>query len=318
MSYAIDEAEKIQYNDNSYYLRIRTKNISNPVVLFLHGGCGAADRAFIMKWNSELAGFATLVAWDQRGAGIAYNSKIAKKEILTKDLYLSDLDNVISYLKQRFNQNKIILVGHSFGSEFGVWYVQKHPENIELYVGIGQVVDAARNESLSYDFVLNAAKEKSDKRALRVLEKIGPPVNGFYKNDKLLLQRNYLNKFGGIKHGKFHNSVFNTLPMIPCMFKEYSFKTMLNYVRANEYCLSQPIGQEKVDFIRDVKSLDVPVYLFMGISDYNTVSALAKDWLEQLDAPFKKFYLFEKSGHTPQWEEAEKFNHIFIKDILNS
>lgn len=87
-SYVLDTKEKIVANGEPYYLRIRTQNESNPVVLFLHGGCGAADRAFIMKWNSPLAAACTMVAWDQRGAGIAYNPKTAKTEVLTKELYI--------------------------------------------------------------------------------------------------------------------------------------------------------------------------------------------------------------------------------------
>ncbi|MBQ7296153.1 MAG: alpha/beta hydrolase [Clostridia bacterium] len=159
-------------------------------------------------------------------------------------------------------------------------------------------------------------KKRNDKRAIKALLKIGPPVNGFYKDDKMLLQRNYLNKMGGILYGKYGNSVINTLPKIPCMFKEYSFFTMLKYVIANEWCLSQPLGQEKVDFLNEVKELAVPVYLFMGKYDYNTVSELAKKWLENLEAPHKAFFEFEKSGHTPQWEEAEKFNYLFSKQVL--
>lgn len=116
----------------------------------------------------------------------------------------------------------------------------------------------------------------------------------------------------------FHNSVINTLPKIPCMFKEYSFKTMLNYVKANVYCLSQPIGQEKVDFLREAVKLDVPVYLFMGRYDYNTVHDLAKEWFDALQAPQKKFFTFEKSGHTPQWEEAADWNNLFAKEVLGT
>ena len=314
--YLIDSAEKVNINNNDYYLRFRSQNSSNPVVLFLHGGCGAADRPFIMKWNSELAEHATIVAWDQRGAGLSYNRKMAKTEVLTKDLYINDLHNVVQYLKKRFNKEKIILVGHSFGSQLGVWYIQKFPEDVECYVGIGQVVDAVRNEAISFDFTLNEAKKRNDKRAIKALQKIGPPVNGFYKDDKMLLQRNYLNKMGGILYGKYGNSVINTLPKIPCMFKEYSFFTMLKYVSANEWCLSQPLGQEKVDFLNEVKELAVPVYLFMGKYDYNTVSGLAREWLENLKAPYKEFFEFEKSGHTPQWEESEKFNELFVKQVL--
>lgn len=120
-----------------------------------------------MKWNSQLADVATLVCWDQRGAGIAYNSKTAKYEVLTKELYVDDLNNVVQYLKERFHKDRIILVGHSFGSELGVWYVQKHPENVESYVGIGQVVDAVKNEQISFDYTLREAKRKMIKRQLK-------------------------------------------------------------------------------------------------------------------------------------------------------
>ena len=316
--YVIDSAEKINCNGDDYYIRIRTENTENPVVLFLHGGCGAADRAFIMKWNSPLAKVCTIVAWDQRGAGIAYDRKKAKTEVLTKELYIDDLNNVVEYLKKRFNREKIILVGHSFGTELGVWYCQRYPENIECYVGIGQVVDAAKNEEISFNFTLEEARKRHDKKAEKVLLEIGPPVNGFYKDDKMLVQRNYLNKFGGIEYGKYKNSIFITLPKIPCMFKEYSLKTMLNYVSANVYCLSQPLGQEKVNFMEEAKELAVPVYLFMGKSDYNTVHDLAKAWFELLKAPSKKFISFDKSGHTPQWEEPEKFNQTFAKEVLGA
>ncbi len=315
--YVLDTKEKITINQNDYFLRFRSQNLSNPVVLFLHGGCGAADRAFIMKWQSPLAKFCTIVSWDQRGAGIAYNRKAAKTEVLTKDLYLKDMHNVVQYLKERFKKDKIIIVGHSFGSQLGVWYAKRFPEDIESYVGVGQVVDAAKNEELSFNYTLMEAKKRNDKMAIKVLLEIGPPVDGFYKDDKMLIQRNYLNKFGGILYGKYGNSVLNTLPKIPCMFKEYSLKTMLNYVRANVYCLSQPIGQEKVDFMNEVKEIDVPVYLFMGKFDYNTVYDLAKEWFDQLKAPYKKFITFDKSGHTPQWEEADKWNFKFVSEVIN-
>lgn len=314
--YKFDSAEKVHIFDTDYYLRFRSQNISTPVVLFLHGGCGAADRPFIMNWNSALAEHCTMVCWDQRGAGLAYNRKTFKSEVLTKELYLNDLHCVVEYLKKRFNQDKIIIVGHSFGSQLGIWYAKIHSENILTYVGIGQVIDAANNETISWNYCIKEAEKRNDKKALKVLKEIGPPVNGFYKDDKLLLQRNYLNKFGGILYGKYGNSVINTLPKIPCMFKEYDFFTMLNYVSANEYCLSQPLGQEKVDFLNEVRDLDIPIFLTMGKYDYNTVSSLAEQWLDQLDAPYKKFYLFEKSGHTPQWEESEKWNKLFVDEIL--
>lgn len=98
--------------------------MTSGVVLFLHGGCGSPDRAHIMKYQSGLSDKCTIVCWDQRGSGFAYNKKEAKSIKLTKELYVNDAHNVVMYLKERFCKNKIIIVGHSFGSVLGVWLAQ--------------------------------------------------------------------------------------------------------------------------------------------------------------------------------------------------
>lgn len=134
MLYALDKSEIVSINSTKYYLRIRTCNTDNPVVLFLHGGCGSPDRAQVMKYQSPLATNFTLVALDQRGSGYAYNKKEAKTLDLTKEIYVNDVHNVVDYLKQKFNKQKIIIVGHSFGSVLGVWYVQQYPNDVLAYV----------------------------------------------------------------------------------------------------------------------------------------------------------------------------------------
>lgn len=128
--YEIDSAEKITYKNQTYYIRIRTCDGNNPVVLFLHGGCGSPDRAQVMKYQSPLADKFTLVAWDQRGSGMAYDKKEAKTLTLTKEIYVEDAHNVVCYLKERFNKEKIIIVGHSFGSVLGTWLAKEYPNDI--------------------------------------------------------------------------------------------------------------------------------------------------------------------------------------------
>ena len=61
MEFAIDKSETINFNSSKYYLRIRTCDENNPVVLFLHGGCGSPDRAQVMECQSPLAEKFTLV-----------------------------------------------------------------------------------------------------------------------------------------------------------------------------------------------------------------------------------------------------------------
>lgn len=55
MTFAIDNRETIDFRGNKYFLRIRTCNTDNPIVLFLHGGCGSPDRAQVMKYQTPIS-----------------------------------------------------------------------------------------------------------------------------------------------------------------------------------------------------------------------------------------------------------------------
>ncbi len=107
--YEIDCKEVAEVGGEKYYLRIRGQDVKNPVVLFLHGGCGSPDRAHMLRFQSPLAEKFTLVAWDQRGSGLAYDKREAANTVLTRELIVSDAVNVVGWLKRRFGKDKISL-----------------------------------------------------------------------------------------------------------------------------------------------------------------------------------------------------------------
>lgn len=324
MRYLIDEKITAKFNENKYYLRIRSCNENNPVVLFLHGGCGSPDRAHVMKYQSPLAKNFTLVCWDQRGAGLAYDKSEAKNLTLTKQIYLEDAHNVASYLKQRFAKDKIIVVGHSFGSALGVWLSQTYPNDIKAYVGVGQCVDYALNEELSYIWAASEAERRNDKKSTSILKEICMPINGRYANNhskSIMQQRAILHKYGGAKYANnkpyLQELLFDDLPMI---LKEYGISGMIKYIKGLSYSPNQPLATTNPDFLNTAKQLDVPVYLLLGRHDKNCVSELADKWYQQLQAPIKKLIWFENSAHSPQWEEPQKWNEVFenLFNIKNS
>ena len=313
--YAIDSSEKIEYKNNSYYLRIRTCDENNPVVLFLHGGCGSPDRAQVMKYQSPLADTFTIVAWDQRGAGIAYDKNEAKTLVLTKEIYVEDAHNVVCYLKECFKKEKIIIVGHSFGSVLGIWLAKKYPDDILAYVGVGQCINYIENEKLSYEWVLNEAKRQNDTKSIKLLTKIGYPQNGKYATNhqkSLMKQRSVLHKLGGATYANrkpyWQELLFHDVPI---MLKEYSVSQLIKYIKGLSYSPNQPLASTNPDFMNTVKSLEVPVYLLLGRHDNNCVSSLAERWFEALQAPDKKLVWFENSAHSPQWEEPKLWNEQF-------
>jgi pimeloyl-ACP methyl ester carboxylesterase len=65
-----------------------------------------------------------------------------------------------------------------------------------------------------------------------------------------------------------------------------------------------------------VPELRIPVYFFSGIYDYTVSYTLARDYFEKLKAPLKGFYTFERSAHSPMFEEPEKVQRIVREDVL--
>lgn len=66
------------------------------------------------------------------------------------------------------------------------------------------------------------------------------------------------------------------------------------------------------DLRKDINTVKVPVHFVSGSADYNTPWLLVKEYEALLNAPEKSFTLFDKSGHSPLFEEAQRFNE-FVK-----
>ena len=67
----------------------------------------------------------------------------------------------------------------------------------------------------------------------------------------------------------------------------------------------------------EVPALEVPVYFFSGRHDLTVSRDLSAAYLEKLECPFKGFYTFEKSAHSPMFEEPERFLEIMTSDVIN-
>ena len=305
IKYALDTKEKIQLGGVTQSIRIRSTDPNLPVLLFLHGGPGVCDRHWVLGDQSGLAEVATMVCWDQRGAGLSYDKK-APLSVMTVSRMVEDAAELVEYLCKRFDKEKVIVVGHSWGSLLGTLLVHRHPEHIAAYIGMGQYVEGDRNEQISYDFVMNVAKERGDKKALADLERIGAPVNGHYRSiADLQVQRDYMTKYGGGGY-KESGSLITSLVIPLILTPEYRLWDLIGYTNG-AYASLDALWDEVVDadLISEVKSLAVPVYLTEGRHDQNTPPVLAQEWFDNLEAPYKEWIWFEESAHSPIKEEPE-------------
>lgn len=70
------------------------------------------------------------------------------------------------------------------------------------------------------------------------------------------------------------------------------------------------------DLADRVAELALPAYFFHGVYDYTVNYQLAKDYAGRLKAPLKGFYTFERSAHSPIFEEPRKARGIIREDVL--
>jgi pimeloyl-ACP methyl ester carboxylesterase len=112
----------------------------------------------------------TVVWWDQRGAGLSYRSDIPAST-MTVEQFIADTLTVTDYLRERFDQDKIYLLGHSWGSFIGIQVAARAPERYRAYIGMAQMAHQLRSEMLAHAYMLAAYKDQGDMGMVRVLEK---------------------------------------------------------------------------------------------------------------------------------------------------
>ena len=132
--YELNYSESITVNDEIMNIRVLARKRGLPVMLFLHGGPGVCDRHWVIEKQSELAEKFTMVCWDQRGSGKSYNKNIRKQQ-LTVDDYVEDVEFMLDYLTGKFGVRKVVLEGHSWGSVLGVLAAVRYPDKIAAYIG---------------------------------------------------------------------------------------------------------------------------------------------------------------------------------------
>jgi pimeloyl-ACP methyl ester carboxylesterase len=308
----LESLEEVVLGGVRQWILIRGSDKADPVVLFLHGGPGAADIFLARHFDGKLTQHFVVVHWDQRGAGKSYDSDIPTAA-LNRDQFVSDICELSEKLKTRFNVPKVYLVGHSWGSEIGILAASRHPELFHAFVGVGQVVEKNEQEEISYRFALDMARNSQNALAIEELEEIGAPP---YENHKeLTTQRKWLERFGGVTHA--NKLTFNDYLKIGLTSPDYTLLDGLRFFRGQEFS-EKHMWEERMhtNLFQEVPRVDVPTYFFAGRYDYNTPSQLTERYFQQVNAPSgKQLVWFENSGHMIPYEEPEKYCDELLKVV---
>jgi pimeloyl-ACP methyl ester carboxylesterase len=306
---SIAEANYYRLGGVNQWVLIRGQNVNeNPLLVMLHGGPGISELAFWRYYNSKhLEQHFTVVYWDQRGSGKSYDPSGIPLETMTVEQFLSDLDELIDIVCKQCHKDKVILFGHSWGSVLGPLYASKNPNKVAIYVGSGQIGDWAASEVYTYNYVLELAKQKKNQRAIRQLEKVGPPphdVNG------LCTQRNWLHELDDDMSFRDVLKVFQMFHSVPetRIWDMFSFWKILRF---SIHAMWTEVTRLNLNTM--VPELQMPCFFFLGRNDHCVPSENSIEYIDSLKAPLKEIVWFEESKHIPSMDEPEKFNELVVK-----
>lgn len=309
-------SEKIHVNINGVVqgMFIMSKNATNPVLLYLHGGL--PEYFLTRKYSTGLENYFTVVWWEQRGSGLSYSADIPPAT-MTLEQMIADTMEVTNYLRKRFGCDKIYLMGHSGGTFIGIQVAAREPELYHAYLGVAQMSDQLKSEFLAYGYMLKQFRENGNTIMVRKLEAAPVTLTGGIPDAYLKLRDPAMHKLGiGTTHDM--NSVITWI-FIPSLTNPgYTLIEKINMWRGKSRSGISILWAEMIttDLIRQLKELKLPIYFFHGIHDYTVSYTLAKDYFGKLKAPLKGFYTFEQSAHSPLFEESEKMQYIMRNDVL--
>lgn len=309
-------SEKILVNINGVKqgMFIKSKNDTNPVLLYLHGGM--PDYFLTQKYPTGLEDYFTVAWWEQRGSGLSFNASIPR-ESMTLEQMISDTKAVTNYLRNRFGKDKIYLMGHSGGTFIGIQVAAQMPELFHAYIGVAQMSDQLQSERLAYEYILKKFGEKGNKKMVRKLEAAPVTLTSGTPDAYCTLRDPAMHSLGiGTTHDM--NSVITGIFIPSLLCREYTLPEKYNLWRSKSRSGISILWSNMIttDLAMQVTELDLPVYFIGGKYDYTVSYILAKDYFKKIKAPVKGFYTFEKSAHSPMFEEPEKMQQIIREDIL--
>lgn len=312
----VNEGIYVPLGVQEQYVLIQGEDTENPVIIWLHGGPSSPDTFVNYIFQKYLVEDYTIINWDQRGCGRTYFHNAgddATNETASFEQAQTDLNELVDYACNRFHTEKVIIVGHSYGTMLGSQYVLNHPEKVSAYIGVGQVV-TIESDVYSYEDALEKAMALGDDTSEM------EAAYQKYIDEKSLINmmnlRNYTGKYHVAK--KAANTIWEgiTSPYMGVDDARWFLKqvgTFEEYMALNEQLFDYIMETDVRDYGLDYQ---ISVGFITGSDDWTTPRKYAKDYCNIISAPKKQFTLVEGCGHSPQYDSPEEFCSI-LKNMLD-
>src|SRR5215469_5435778 len=303
----IDEASYVTIGGIEQWVTIRGEDRSNPVLLFLHGGPGDVTNPWSFAFFAPWEKYFTVVQWDQRGAGRTLR-KTGEAVASTMTVARMNQDGIelAEYLRKHLGKDKIIVVGHSFGTILELGMVRAKPELFYAYVGTGQVADETKNYSAAYDALLAKAQATGNQQAVEELKRVGPPP--YTSGEGYGVQRKWSNKFEGsyeFLYGTTGLALVAPGGSVQDLNDDFDGQILADVLVPQ----TKSLGPAELGL-----EFSLPMFVFEGEEDFTTPTALARQYVASMKAPHKEFVTIP-GGHFAVFMHSDRFLEELVKRV---
>jgi pimeloyl-ACP methyl ester carboxylesterase len=286
----IDEHGYVRLGGVDQWVQIRGADRANPILLMLHahGASMIPLTPLYASWERHF----TMVLWDRRTVGRTRRAARRSGDgDWTFERFVADGVELVEHLRQRLGQDRVVLAAHSQGTVIGVGMARRRPDLVHAYVGMGQMVDMARNESIAYERLLAQARAAGRHRVAEGLTALGPPP---YPDRSTWIRR--------LRYGMAVDPEARAWQKVALaralLMPGYSVRDILGWF-TDVMAFPQHLYEETMAVTPETLGtrFEVPVLLLHGTQDTYAIPELAQEYVEGIEAPAKTYVPLHGLGH---------------------
>lgn len=151
----IEEGRFLLIGGIQQWVSLRGDDGRKPILLLVHGGPGDLQSPLVDTYAPYEEHF-VVAQWDQRGAGRSYKIYGNETPEMHLEQIVADGIELADILKQRFPDNELVVMGHSWGTVIATHMVHQRSGLFSAYVGTGQISSWAEGVHFQFDLLLTS------------------------------------------------------------------------------------------------------------------------------------------------------------------